>query len=114
MAFGATRLVNVGEPGSQRLDLLSVLLTEALPARIRAGTLGLIYALALSVFGGSTQFVVNRLTAWSGSALAPAWYMTGAMTIGFIGILLIRERWSGAKANAARPIVPPAIQPAHA
>jgi MFS transporter, DHA2 family, lincomycin resistance protein len=27
MAFGATRLVNVGEPGSQRLDLLSVLLT---------------------------------------------------------------------------------------
>jgi MFS transporter, MHS family, citrate/tricarballylate:H+ symporter len=73
-----------------------VMLTEAQPARIRAGTLGLIYALAISVFGGSTQFVVNRLIAWSGEPLAPAWYMTGAMLIGFIGVLLIRERRAAA------------------
>jgi MFS transporter, MHS family, citrate/tricarballylate:H+ symporter len=69
-----------------------VLLTEALPARIRAGALGLIYALAISVFGGSTQAVINRLIAWTGDPLAPAWYMTGAMLLVFVGFLLIRER----------------------
>ena len=79
-----------------------VLLTGALPARIRAGALGMIYALAISVFGGSTQFVVNRLTAWSGDPLAPAWYMTGAMLIGFVGVLLIRERRTAAAETTAQ------------
>jgi MFS family permease len=90
-----------------------VLLTEALPARIRAGALGLIYALAISVFGGSAQFVINRLTAWSGDPLAPAWYMTGAMLVGFIGVLLIRERRPRTSC-AAQTFVPPVIVPAHA
>ena len=90
-----------------------VLLTEALPARIRAGALGLIYALAISVFGGSTQFVVNRLTAWSGDPLAPAWYMTGAMVVGFLGVLLIREQRPQA-ADEVKHFVPPANVAAHA
>ncbi len=38
-----------------------VAITEALPQRVRAGGIALIYALAISVFGGSAQFLVTWL-----------------------------------------------------
>jgi MFS family permease len=49
-----------------------VAVTESLPARVRSGGLAMIYAVAISVFGGSTQFVVAWLTRVTGSTLAPA------------------------------------------
>jgi MFS family permease len=58
-----------------------VSVTENLPAKIRCGSLGLIYAFAISVFGGSAQFMVAWLTDLTGSPLAPAWYLTGAVAI---------------------------------
>jgi hypothetical protein len=70
---------------------LLAILTESLPARIRSGALGLIYAFAISIFGGSTQYVVAWLTHATGNPLAPAWYMTGAVAMGVIGILLLPE-----------------------
>ena len=68
-----------------------VALTEALPARIRSGGLGLIYAVAIAVFGGSTQWIIAWLTRASGSPLAPAWYMTGALALCLVGMLLTPE-----------------------
>jgi MFS transporter, MHS family, citrate/tricarballylate:H+ symporter len=59
-----------------------VAVTEALPQRVRAGGLALIYALAISVFGGSTQFLVAWLIRATGNPLAPAWYMFCAIMIG--------------------------------
>jgi MFS family permease len=66
-------------------------LAESLPRRVRAGTLSLVYALAIAVFGGSTQFVVKWLLELSGSALAPGWYMLAAALLGLLAMCLLRE-----------------------
>ena len=68
-----------------------ILFIEALPTRIRAGALGIVYAVAIAVFGGTTQLIVKALIEWTGSPLAPAWYMMGAILVGLTGALLIRE-----------------------
>jgi len=68
-----------------------VTVTESLPKAVRSGALAIIYAVATSIFGGSTQFAIKGLTDLSGSALAPAWYMTGAVLIGGIAMTLMRE-----------------------
>jgi len=79
-----------------------VSVTESLPAKIRCGSLGLIYALAISVFGGSTQFVVAWLTDLTGSPLAPAWYLTGAVVITLIAMSQMPE--SAPRKLALKPV----------
>lgn len=69
-----------------------ILFTEALPAHIRAGSIGIVYALSISIFGGSAQLVEHQLIRWTGSPVAPAWYMTGALLVGLIGVFMIREQ----------------------
>ncbi|MEA3043774.1 MAG: hypothetical protein QOJ53_670 [Sphingomonadales bacterium] len=87
--LGATALLSLLHIfGSTAAMLLFI---EALPARIRAGSLGIIYALAIALFGGTTQLVVKTLIEWTGSPLAPAWYMIGAVIAGLAGAMLIRE-----------------------
>ncbi|HEY0266038.1 MAG TPA: MFS transporter, partial [Rhizomicrobium sp.] len=66
-------------------------LTESLPVALRAGSLGIIYALAISSFGGTAQFVVTWLIAVTGSPLAPAWYMSAALLLGLAGMLPMSE-----------------------
>lgn len=66
-------------------------LTESLPTALRAGALGVIYALAISTFGGSAQFIVTWLIEETGSPLAPAWYMTAAALLGLVGMIGMRE-----------------------
>ena len=66
-------------------------LSESLPPSLRAGSLAIIYALAITVFGGTSQFVVAWLVAVTGSAIAPAFYMSGAVLLGLVGMLLMKE-----------------------
>ena len=66
-------------------------LTESVPASLRAGSLGIIYAVGVASFGGTAQFMVAWLTKVTGSPLAPAWYMSGALVIGLCGMLAVRE-----------------------
>jgi MFS transporter, MHS family, citrate/tricarballylate:H+ symporter len=66
-------------------------LAESLPRRVRAGTLSLVYALAIAVFGGSTQFAVKWLLRASGNPLAPGWYMLGAALVGLAAMSLLEE-----------------------
>jgi MHS family citrate/tricarballylate:H+ symporter-like MFS transporter len=66
-------------------------LSESLPASLRAGSLGIVYALAISCFGGSAQFVATWLIAVTGSPLAPAWYMSAALLLGLSGMAGLRE-----------------------
>lgn len=68
-----------------------VSITEALPARVRSGGIALIYALAISVFGGSAQFSVAWLIRATGNPLAPAWYMFCGVIIGLIALLILPE-----------------------
>jgi MFS family permease len=66
-------------------------LTESLPPAFRSGGVALIYAVSISVFGGSTQFVLAWLIKTTGSPLAPAYYWTGATLIGLLAMLAARE-----------------------
>ena len=66
-------------------------IAESYPVMLRARSLGFLYALAVALFGGSAQYVVTWLIDVTGSPLAPAWYMTGAMAVGLIGMLAMRE-----------------------
>jgi MHS family citrate/tricarballylate:H+ symporter-like MFS transporter len=69
-----------------------LLVLEAIPARVRAGAMGLIYALAISIFGGTAQPLIRKLIEWTGSPLAPGWYMAAAVACGLAATSLIRER----------------------
>lgn len=68
-----------------------VAVSEALPRRQRAGGFALIYALAISVFGGSTQFIVAWLIRATGNPLTPAFYMIGALAMGLAAMAALPE-----------------------
>ncbi len=65
--------------------------TETLPKAVRSVTLGTLYAVAMATFGGSTQVIVKWLIDVTGSALAPAWYLTGALAVGATAMAMVRE-----------------------
>jgi MFS family permease len=69
----------------------NVALTEAVPPAVRSGVVAITYAIPVTVFGGSTQFVVTWLIQRTGNALVPAWYWTGAVLLGLCAALYIPE-----------------------
>ena len=79
-----------------------VTITEQLPAHIRSGAVATIYAFAISLFGGSTQFVIQLLIDRTGNPLAPAYYWTGAAIVGLVAMALVRES-APARAAATAP-----------
>jgi MFS family permease len=78
-----------------------VTITEQLPAHIRSGAVATIYAFAISIFGGSTQFVIKLLIDRTGNPLAPAWYWTGAAVMGLVAMILVTESAPGKRRIAA-------------
>ncbi|MDP9087356.1 MAG: MFS transporter [Pseudomonadota bacterium] len=68
-----------------------VAITEALPHRVRSAALGILYAVAISIFGGSTQFIVAWLTRLTGNPLTPAWYMIGGVLVGLLALGVMPE-----------------------
>jgi MFS family permease len=66
-------------------------ITESLPPASRSGTIAMLYAFTILVFGGSTQFAVQWLVETLKSPMVPAWYMAGSIVIGLVAILLIDE-----------------------
>jgi MFS family permease len=79
--------------GIQTLSSATIIVavTESLPKRVRSGSIALIYALAISVFGGSTQFLVAWIIHTTGNPLAPAWYMLAAVTVGLLAMARLPE-----------------------
>jgi len=68
-----------------------VAITESLPHRVRSGAIAITYALAISVFGGSTQFFVTWLIRATGNPLAPGRYMFCGVIIGLIALTQLPE-----------------------
>ena len=66
-------------------------IAELMPKEMRSGSLGTVYAVAIAVFGGTTQYVIAWLIGLTGNVLAPAWYLTGATFIGLIAMIVARE-----------------------
>jgi len=77
-----------------------VIVTESMPKRFRSGALATIYALSIAVFGGTTQFNVAWLTNWTSDPMAPAYYMTAALLVGLVAMLLARETAPGATVSS--------------
>jgi len=73
--------------------LISV--SEALPAGARSTGIGTIYAVAVAVFGSSAQFMAKWLQGATGSPLAPAWYVCGALVMGLTAMLFMPETAPG-------------------
>jgi MFS transporter, MHS family, citrate/tricarballylate:H+ symporter len=73
------------------MPAMLVSLMESLPSGTRSGSIGALYALAISIFGGTAQFVVQALINVTGSPLVPAWYMVAALLLGLAGMTGMRE-----------------------
>jgi hypothetical protein len=64
---------------------------EALPRAVRSAGLSIVYAVSVSVFGGSTNYTVNWLIAATGDRLAPAYYLAAFSLVGTMAALLLPE-----------------------
>ncbi|SOE71289.1 Predicted arabinose efflux permease, MFS family [Burkholderia sp. D7] len=72
-----------------------VLILEAFRPEVRATSLGVIYALGVTIFGGFARFIVSGLWRMSGSFYAPAWYVLACGVISLIGVALFKETGEG-------------------
>ncbi len=68
-----------------------VAIPESLPREVRSAGLSIVYALAVSLFGGSTNYVINKLVAATGNTLMPAYYLAAFSIVGTIAALLLPE-----------------------
>ena len=66
-------------------------ITESLRKSSRSRALSIVYACAIAVFGGTTQYVATWLIARTGDNLSPAYYCMAITAIGIVGALMIRE-----------------------
>lgn len=71
---------------------LYVLMTEVFPKAVRSAGLSISYAIAVTVFGGSTQLIIAWLIETLQDPLVPAWYQIGANLISLVAIMLIGAR----------------------
>jgi len=62
-----------------------------LPKSARSAGIAMLYAGAVATFGGSAQFIVKLLTDVTGSPIAPAWYLTGALIVGGLAMSAFRS-----------------------
>ena len=76
-------LLNVIIAGTSMLPTAFVMLAvlEALPKQRRSAQFGLLYALSISLFGGSTQPAITWLIRETGNALVPCWVLIGTSII---------------------------------
>ena len=81
---------------------MMVMVTESVPAHLRARSLGVTYAVAICLFGGSAQLTVAWLIRVTGDPLAPAWYMSTAVAVALVTTMFVRETAPGH--TAARPV----------
>lgn len=89
MLFSVTAMLSFLNAPGNAVALVAV--TESLAKSVRCASLGTIYALAVAIFGGTTQFIIAWLIAWTGDPLAPAWYLTAALTVGIVAMAMLRE-----------------------
>ena len=68
-----------------------VAIPESLPRAVRSTGLSIVYALAVSIFGGSTNYVVNKLVAVSGDRLMPAYYLAAFSVVGAVAAWMMPE-----------------------
>jgi MFS family permease len=66
-------------------------LTELFPNQVRSSGLAICYALSVSVFGGTTQFVIAWLIGVTGNPLAPAYYVMATSLVSLWAMFALPE-----------------------
>ncbi|MFI6565142.1 MFS transporter [Streptomyces sp. NPDC050534] len=86
------------------LGTMSATLPALFPTQVRYGSLSIGYNVAVSVFGGTTPFVITALISATGNELMPAFYVMAASVVGVIAVACMRE-------TARRPLAgsPPSV-----
>jgi MFS family permease len=74
------------------IGAMYVFLSEAFPAAVRSSGLGLVYSLGVTIFGGTTQFVVAWLIDRTQDPMVPAWYQIAANVAAIVAILMLAPR----------------------
>ncbi|WP_231849986.1 proline/betaine transporter [Saccharopolyspora erythraea] len=64
---------------------------------VRYGTFAITFNVAVSVFGGTSELIVEGLIAATGLLITPAFYLMAAGTVGAVAVYFLRE-------SAARPL----------
>jgi MFS transporter, MHS family, citrate/tricarballylate:H+ symporter len=77
-----------------------ILLTESVRKEVRGLVLSTVYAVALAVFGGTTQMIITALIKMTKDPVAPGWYMMAATAVGIVAVGLLRETAPGVKGAA--------------
>jgi MFS transporter, MHS family, citrate/tricarballylate:H+ symporter len=68
-----------------------VTLTEQIPKRVRSGVVATVYAVAISIFGGSTQLILTWLLIQTGNQMIPAYYWAISLVFGLTAMALVKE-----------------------
>ncbi len=68
-----------------------VAVPEALPRNVRSAGLSIVYALSVSLFGGSAPWVVTKLIALTQDKVAPAYYLAATSLIGAVAAFMLPE-----------------------
>ena len=64
---------------------------EALPREVRSAGLSIVYALSVSVFGSTTNYLVNKLIPATGDKLVPAYYLVGFSIVATVAAWMLPE-----------------------
>ncbi|MCA8090859.1 MFS transporter [Burkholderia anthina] len=69
-----------------------VLIMEMFPASVRASGFSIAYAIGITLFGGTAQFVTTSLIVKTGSPLAAGYYVFACLVITWVTLLRLHER----------------------
>jgi MHS family proline/betaine transporter-like MFS transporter len=72
--------------------VITLLVLESLPARVRASGVAISHALAVAIFGGTAQFIVTGLIKWTGDPMSATWYVAPACAVSFWAVVAFKER----------------------
>ena len=77
-------------------------MAEAFPQAVRSSGLAILYAAGVTIFGGTTQFVVAWLIDVTKDPMVPAWYQIVATIASIVGILLLMPHAEVLRERAVR------------
>jgi MFS family permease len=86
--FVVAAILSVLQASSGAIGILMI--PRAFPAIIRTSGLSIAYAIGVTLFGGTAQFVFTWLIGKTGDPLSPVWYVIGMNLITLLGLALLR------------------------
>ncbi|RLM17783.1 MFS transporter [Brenneria goodwinii] len=104
-AYPAFLLITQHQTGTMLLLMVALLVTlhsinagvmlgmipESFPSHVRSIGLSFSYAVAVTLFGGTAQFVVTWLIGVTGNPMTPAWYLVIANAVAVVAMMMMRE-----------------------